>query len=654
MPADFQLPAGAIGRFAVVKLWPEIKTAEDECIARLKIAAQAMHVECIEIHADGSLIASPAVKVSKQYVDFVIHLHYDTPKRYDAFSFVALWNPVRFYHEWGYARCSRNLTTHDDFISCSSDAADDHVARMVRHTPTHLPPDFRLYHSTAGVIHPPGLGDGKLFYAGINWEAITGGKSRHGEVLKRLDKSGLLRIYGPQIFQGVRVWAGYDSYVREVPFDGVSMIDEIAKAGIALVLSSQPHKESALMSNRLFESIAAGALVICDENPFARRFFGDSLLYIDIRSSVEVMLADVSRHLEWATTHRMQALAMIAKAQAIFTAHFTLSRNLQDLYAGLAARKQLLRDRQNPPAAPPLHVRLHLLMPFFSEAILQAHIESVRVQEYRDFTAALVIDAVTASRYRKKIGAALTASGLSIDVIEIPFQTLGLHPDIKARRRLGEVLHELLVAAIGADAFMVVAPNETLFSNHVGALAGALQRDPMLDCAATAALLKDGDAPMHAVHELIDFGHVNRLGPPGYGRFLFRMAAIPGDIHISLPYLDGRPLAVLAGGNRIGQQMTASVTIDLLNEFPERTWDEAAENEIIRDFSPDAFRLATGFGPRPLAHHMAPGEGLPPKMTAGQFVRRLLNRRWVGLQVQAIRKHGLSNRMQVFKRKFGL
>ena len=654
MAGDFKLPAGVVGRFAVVKLWPEIKTAEDECIARLKLAAKAMHVECIEIHADGSLIDSPSVKVSKHTVDFVIHLHYDTPKRYDAFSFVALWNPLRFYHEWGYARCSRNLTTHDDFISCSSDAADDHVSRMVRHTATHLPPYFRLYHSTAGVIHPPGLGDGKLFYAGINWEAITGGKSRHGEVLKRLDKSGLLRIYGPQIFQGVRVWAGYDSYVREVPFDGISMIDEIAKAGIALVLSSQPHKESSLMSNRLFESIAAGALVICDENPFAKRFFGDCLLYIDIRSPVEVMLADVTRHLEWATTHRAQALAMIAKSQAIFKEHFTLTRNLHDLYAGLAARKQLLRERQNPPAAPALHVRLHLLMPVYSESVLQAHIESVRVQEYRNFSAVLVIDAVGAAHDRKRIAAVVAASGLPIGIAEIAFQTEGLHAGVTARRRLGEVLHQLLVAAIGADAFMVVAPNETLFSNHVAALAGALQRDPMLDCAATAALLKDGDAPMHSVHELIDFGHVNRLGPPGYGRFLFRMAAIPGDIHIALPYLDGRPLAVLAGGNRIGQQLTASVTIDLLNEFPERTWDEAAENEVIRDFSPDAFRLATGFGPRPMAHHMAPGTGEPPKMTAGQFVRRLLNRRWVGLQVQAIRKHGLSNRLQVFKRKFGL
>lgn len=648
----FLLPAGAKGRFAVVKLWPEIKTAEDECIARLKLAAQALGVECVEIHADGGLISAPHVKVSKDNVDFVIHLHYDTPKRYDAFSFVALWNPLRFYHEWGYVRCSRNLTTHDDFISCSSNAADDHVARMVRTTSTHLPARFHLYHSTADVIHAPSLGDGKLFYAGINWEAISGGKSRHQEVLKRLDKTGLLRIYGPTIFQGVKVWAGYDSYVREVPFDGVSMIDEISKAGVALVLSSQAHKDSELMSNRLFESVAAGALVICDENLFAKKFFGDSLLYIDSRSPVEKIFTDITRHLDWARTHPDQALAMIAKAQDIFRQQFTLIRNLSDLYNGLSERKRELLVRQNPPASPPVKVRLNLLMPEYSEAVLQAHVDSVRVQEYRDFSPVLVVDARDAGTFRREIEKALADSPIAIELVEVDYFSYGIHPESKARRRLGEIIQQLLAAATGADAFMVVAPNEKLFSNHLAVLVGALQRAPDIHCAATAAVLVDGDAPVHSVHELIDFGHVDRAGPPGYGRFIFRKAAIPNDIGIALPYLDGRPLAVLVGSHAIDQQLSASITIDVQQEFPERTWDEAAENEVIRDYSPGAFKLATGFGPRPLS--VMPAVQGAPIMTTLQFTRRLFNRRWVRAQIEAIRKQGLSMRMQVFKRKLGL
>src|SRR2546425_3747923 len=156
---DFVLPRELIGRFAVVKLWPEIKAAEDECIARLKITAASLNLECVEIHADGRLLDKPDTTITKQDVDFVLHLHFDTPKFYDAFSLVALWNPLAFYHEWGYARCSRNLLSHDDFVSCSAQSADDHVRRMVCRTSTHLPPIFKMYHSLDDIVHQPSLGD---------------------------------------------------------------------------------------------------------------------------------------------------------------------------------------------------------------------------------------------------------------------------------------------------------------------------------------------------------------------------------------------------------------------------------------------------------------------------------------------------------------
>ena len=649
MQQDFSLPPGAIGRFAVVKLWPEIKTAEDECIARLKIAAKALGIECVEVHADGGLLSAPEEKVSRHNVDFVLHLHYDTPKRYDAFSIVALWNPLNFYHEWGYARTSRNLTSHDDFISCSSDAADDHVARMVRTTATHLPAKFHLYHSTADVIHPPSLGDGKLFYAGINWEAISGGKSRHQEVLKRLDKTGLLRIYGPTIFQGVRVWEGYDSYVREVPFDGVSMVDEISKAGVALVLSSQSHKDSELMSNRLFESVAAGALVICDENPFAKKFFGNSLLYIDSRAPIEKIYAAVTGHLEWAKTHPEEALAMITRSQQIFQEKFTLLRNLRDLYLGLAARKSELLARQNPQTALSPTVRLNLLMPEYSDTVLKAHIASAGAQQFPSFSAALIIDARTGGAHRAAIQAALSSASVAIEVVELDYFDYGIYPDLKTRRRTGSVISHLLQLAVRFDAFMIVAPNETLFSNHLAVLAGALQRDPGVNCAATAAVLLKGAAPVHSVHELIDFGHVNNEGPPGYGRFIFRIASIPSDILTALPYLDGRPLAVMIGTRGIDQQLPASIVIDLEKNYPERTWNDAAEQEVIRDYNHQAFTLATGFGPRPTA----PGIS-SPSFGLLKLASFMANRRWITAQVRAIKKYGWSARFQVLKQRLGL
>jgi len=506
-------------RFAIVKLWPKIKTAEDECIARIKIAAERLGLECIEVHANGKRIDNPSETVDYENVDFVLHLHFDTPKLYDAHSIVALWNPTTFYHEWGYYRTSRNLTTHDDFISCSSIAADDHVARMVRNTGTHLPPYFKLFHTLPDVVYPPSLGAGKLFYVGINWEAISGGKSRHQDVLKNLDSTDMLRIYGPEIFQNTRVWKGYKSYVKEIPFDGVSMIDEISKAGIALVLSSQAHKDSGLMSNRLFEGIAAGALVICDENPWAQTHFGDSLLYIDGRSTAKEMTSEITKHLKWAQNNPHRAIAKIEKAQAIFKEKYNLIRNITDLYEGLNERKSKLKALQNPESSEPLRINTYYLMPEYSEKILQQHLQSIRSQTYEHITSILVTNDNLKPKEFEHIEKVCSATAKHL---ALAFHGYENNIGIKSSKKLGQVLQQLLDQTHDSEAIIFVAPNERLFSNHIAVLAGALQRNPLELCAATSAIISKGDAPIHGVNELLDFGHVDQSAPPGYGRFIFR------------------------------------------------------------------------------------------------------------------------------------
>ena len=51
------------------------------------------------------------------------------------------------------------------------------------------------------IVHSPSLGDYKLFYTGINWEALGRGKIRHQELLKRLDKTGLYEYLVRHIFR---------------------------------------------------------------------------------------------------------------------------------------------------------------------------------------------------------------------------------------------------------------------------------------------------------------------------------------------------------------------------------------------------------------------------------------------------------------------
>lgn len=653
MAEKFSLPEGLIGQFAVVKLWPEIKAAEDECIARIKISATALGLKCLEVHADGRLIDEPSKTITKNDVDFVLHLHFDTPKLYDAFSFVALWNPIQFYHEWGYSRTSRNLLSHDDFVSCSSTAADDHVGRLIRKAATHLPPYFNLYHSLAEVVHLPSLGDHKLFYAGINWDALRGGVSRHQELLKLLDKTGKLRIYGPTIFQGVKVWKGYDSYVREIPFDGISMIDEISKAGIALVLSSQAHKESELMSNRLFESVAAGALIICDENNFAKKFFGDSLLYIDTRSSVEKIHVDIENHLTWAKNNPADALVMIKNAQEIFKQKFSLNNNLGDLYLGLKDRKRKLLNEIIPVSAKQIKVGLYLLLPSYSEDILNSHLASVLAQEYDKFTPTLVIDKSMARTERTSIEIALAKLPVQIELMEVEFYDFCINNEIKIRRNIGKVVAEVLELITQDNAVVFVAPNERIFSNHLQVLAGSLARNPHTNCAATSAILIRHGQSVHEIYEKIDFRQLDTNTPIGYARFIFRVSTLRKDLNIALPYVDRKAMAVLVGESKISPEIPSTVLIYVDHQFPSGPWNEGKENELLSSYCPEIYNISTGHSIilPPLTAPSPPPSATSLVSNGFSLTKGLLSWRWIVAQIRLIRQFGVTARMSVLKQK---
>ena len=271
--ATLKIPDGLLGRFGVIKLWPDIQVAEDEVIARLVNASKLLGLECIVLDHMGRRLPDKGLPMTGDDLDFVIHLHFSTPKSYDIFSFMTLWNPPKFFHDFGYRPMIENILTHDDYLSCKSPGADLHLRRLIEGDRFHLPPKFDLFHSLATPVLPPTLGELKLFYMGINWERLGESQSRHENVLNLLDATGLLRIYGPDVLLGVKVWDGFQSYQSPLPFDGVSVINEIHRAGICLALSSPAHKDAGLMSNRLFEGLAAGALIVCDEKSLGAHAF---------------------------------------------------------------------------------------------------------------------------------------------------------------------------------------------------------------------------------------------------------------------------------------------------------------------------------------------------------------------------------------------
>lgn len=314
---------------ALVEYWPDIENAETECILRIGQAFQDLDVECISINRHGFLVKDPNTHVDEMSVEFVIALHFDSAKCWSAFTYYALWNPLDFYFQWNYREKTRNILSNDAFLSCGSEVADDHIKRLLNGANRSVKNEFStLYHGTHKPILEPSLGIGKLFYCGINWEAISGKGGRHHELLKLLDEKGLVNIFGPEIFQEVKVWDGYESYQGSIPFDGTSLIKKVAQSGIGLVLSSEAHIQSGLMSSRLFECLAAGVPIICDGNPFAKRNFSDLLLYIDTTNSAHEVVNQISDHIDWIKNHPDEALSMAQKAQAIYLEKFELSKNL--------------------------------------------------------------------------------------------------------------------------------------------------------------------------------------------------------------------------------------------------------------------------------------------------------------------------------------
>lgn len=568
----FELPPGLLGRFGIVKLWPEIKVAEDEVIARLRNTARQLGLGCVVVDQLGHDIEYPHAPLTRENLDFVIHLHFSTPKCYDIFSFVVLWNPTEFMHMFGYRPMVRNLLSHDDFLSCSSPAADDQVRRLISGDPSRALPEYTMYHSLSDPIHPPKVGDGKLFYCGINWERLGNQPSRHQAVLDRLDKTGLLRIFGPQELRGVRVWDGYSSYEGELPFDGVATIQAIHRAGMCLALSSDAHKNAGLMSNRLFEGLAAGAVIICDENSFARTHFGDSLLYVDMRDDPAITSRRIVNHVEWVIDNPEQAVELAGRAQEIFCRRFRLDVSLQAIYEGFPSRRAAIERLAGPDAAD-CAVDLFFLVPRWDRATVRQHVDSLRGQRRRDCRATLVVDARDLQVFGPEIRRVAAESADFEDVIGMTFFDRDTDGHAVGTVRLGVVLRQLCDRLAAKALVCFVGPNEKLFENHLLTLAGALSRAPDAGHAYAEVLLPVRDAAgINAcqIQEPGSFLGPEPMQPIGLARFLFRLEAVRDVVGHTLPYLDLRATAGLAFVAPGVASNRATVALDPEHDFLRR------------------------------------------------------------------------------------
>lgn len=336
--------------FAVIRMWPEQAVAEHENIARLRDAARLLDVRMIELDNYGHVPGGPRRKVTDDEVDFVLHLHFETAKTYDALSIAAMWNPTQFYFDWGFNRHWNNQMSHDIFAYTGS----AEIRRLVRASRGDEVADNMplLNHTLAEPIIPPRPHERyRVMYCGINWEKLSNKPQRHIGLLRDLDALDLLDVYGPKVIRGVKVWEGYKGYRGPIPFDGRTVIDKIAKAGACLVFSSEAHIRSGIMSNRLFEAMAAGAVVIADEHPFVEQALGRD--YVRVPSSLPTperaaLIADALNRFRSSPT---EAIALATAAQNRLLESYHLCDQLAGLFE-TAARFRLASEAAAANSAP--------------------------------------------------------------------------------------------------------------------------------------------------------------------------------------------------------------------------------------------------------------------------------------------------------------
>ena len=319
-------------RMGIVRLWPDQAVAEHENVERIRAAAALMDVEVLELDRNGFILDAPeGSMVTENDVDFVIHLHFETPKAYAVPSIAAMWNPINFYFDWGYDTYWANQMSHDIFAWTGSTEIESLIGQERGKAVAAAMPLFN--HTLAEPIYEPRARRAMdIFYCGINWEKLSGKPGRHDAVLRGLDKAGKLALYGPEKVQGVNVWEGYKSYRGSLPFDGRTVIEKIAEAGACLVFSSDAHKSSGIMSNRLFEALSGGVVVIGDEHPFIKQAIGDNYVLVpsDLSSEKRTkLILDTIKDFE---QNPEEAQAMAKRAQDAFVEKYFLCGQIANLY----------------------------------------------------------------------------------------------------------------------------------------------------------------------------------------------------------------------------------------------------------------------------------------------------------------------------------
>ncbi|MBC8131298.1 MAG: hypothetical protein H7Y08_13365, partial [Rhizobiaceae bacterium] len=556
--------------FIVPHTWPDVKNAEFEVLQRLSAAARNIGAVMIATDNNGYPLWSSDDRPLDRFapidpgtVDFMISLHFESPRLIDVHSYYALWQPLDFYGMFGYERTSEQVLTHIDALSCSSDLADAHAVNLLdgARSATAGPFPF-LFHSPPEPYFAPKISsDSRLFSVGSKWERINSERGRHQDLLERLDAEGLIDIYGPRKFLGVEPWRGFATYRGELPFDGKSVVQAVHKSGICLALSSEPHQRSALMSNRLFEGFAAGAAVIANRNAFIDRYCADLVYMIDDRLTGDDLFFQVKDILDEIRAEPERAIARAAEGQARLRDIFSLERCLTMIASGHGERRERFERTFLSTAG------VTVILVYTGDSLAEAKecLADIGRQKGVSVSVVLICDDLFAELHESALRSA--AGGGIADFRILTGRHRRTHPSVRdgtppvgTGMRMAEALAE-----VRTDFFTMMHSDERWFADHLATMAKAMEAAPASSFCASGALDEHQGYANETIRITRSLDTVRLKASPSAfaegryaadgGRFLYRRGVIEGLPLSCLPLLDGQESYLL--------QLAASLEGDL-------------------------------------------------------------------------------------------
>jgi Glycosyl transferase family 2 len=300
------------GRLRIGYLNPWRDSAENQAFKSMEIAAGRLGFSLVYV--------TTSAEVEDAELDFVIALASTQPKATSAPTFGMIHEPrTRFFSGENFFQ---NLLSYDGYLTisdtleafCKTIAAgfggfeETGFCYATPHTDARICPVVSL--ADRGML--------KLCYFGTNWD------SRGRPILRALSERSYFRIYGPR-----KSWSYLEQgYCGSVPFDGVSVQGTYCEFGAGLVMMSKDHLLDDIISNRIFEISAVGAVSICPDIPWIRRNFGDLVYYYPPHAAVQEIVNAIDAAMESISGDPIAAQRRARRARRIFEERFSAERML--------------------------------------------------------------------------------------------------------------------------------------------------------------------------------------------------------------------------------------------------------------------------------------------------------------------------------------